>query len=91
MSLLSQCSTEQLIQYVNSSTCYKQVLENYGVKKIEALNQKFDSSLHYCASTEVNDEVESDTVVKVMMNGYMYKDRVLKPSMVIVSKKSEEN
>ena len=70
---------------------YKQVLENYGVKKIEALNQKFDSSLHYCASTEVNDEVESDTVIKVMMNGYMYKDRVLKPSMVIVSKKSEEN
>ena len=69
---------------------YKQVLENYGVKKIDALNQKFDSNVHYCASTEVNDEVEADTVIKVMMNGYMYKDRVLKPSMVIVSKKSEE-
>lgn len=32
MSLLSQCSTEQLIQYVNSSTCYKQVLEKLGYR-----------------------------------------------------------
>ena len=30
MSLLSKCSSEQLVEYVNSSTCYKQVLEKLG-------------------------------------------------------------
>ena len=70
---------------------FNQVLENNDVKKIDALNKKFDSNYHECISVEVNDEVESETVTKVMTNGYMYKDRVLKPSTVIVSKKSEEN
>ena len=32
MSLLNNCSTEQLIQYVESSTCYKQVLEKLGYR-----------------------------------------------------------
>ena len=69
---------------------YKQVLENYGVKKIEALNQKFDYTIHQAMEEEVNNDVEDGTVVKVISNGYMYKDRVLKPSMVIVSKKEEK-
>ena len=69
---------------------YKQVLENYGVKKIEALNQKFDYTVHQAMEEEINNEVENGTVIKVISNGYMYKDRVLKPSMVIVSKKEEK-
>lgn len=70
---------------------FNQVLESNDVKKIEALNKKFDSNYHECINVEVNDEIESETVIKVMTNGYMYKDRVLKPCRVIVSKKSEEN
>lgn len=69
---------------------YKQVLENYGVKKIEALNQKFDYTVHQAMDEEINNDVEDGTVIKVISNGYMYKDRVLKPSMVIVSKKEEK-
>lgn len=73
------------------SSRYNQILENYDVKKINALNQKFDHTLHQAMDEEINDDVESGTIIKVLMNGYLYKDRVLKPSMVIVSKKSEEN
>lgn len=79
-----------LVGFTMINNRYKQVLEHYGVKKIEALNAKFDHTIHQAMEEEINDDVEPGTVLKVMMNGYMYKDRVLKPSMVIVSKKSEE-
>ena len=74
-------------QMVNGQ--FKNILETYGVKKIDALNKPFDPTVHQAVETEVNDELPEDTIVKVFMDGYMYKDRVLKPSMVIVSKKSE--
>ncbi len=60
MSLLSQCSTEQLTQYVNSSTCYKQVLEKLGYRACsgsvqqllrERLRVENISTEHFTAST----------------------------------------
>ncbi len=67
---------------------FNQVLEKYGVKKIDALNQKFDHNYHEAVEEVVNDELEPGTIVSVQMNGYCYKDRVLRPSRVVVSKKS---
>lgn len=79
-----------LVGFTMINSRYKQILEHYGVKKIEALNAKFDHTIHQAMEEEVNDDVEAGTIIRVMMNGYLYKDRVLKPSMVVVSKKSEE-
>lgn len=70
---------------------FNQILEKYGVKKIEALNQKFDHNFHEAVEEVVNDDVEPGTIVNVQINGYCYKDRVLRPSRVIVSKKSSED
>lgn len=70
---------------------FNQILEKYGVKKIEAMNQKFDHNFHEAVEEVVNDDVEPGTIINVQINGYCYKDRVLRPSRVIVSKKSSED
>ena len=63
----------------------KQILEHYEVKQIDALNKPFDPSFHSAIETIKVDGVEPNTVVEVIITGYTYKDRVLRPSMVKVS------
>lgn len=64
----------------------KRTLESYGVTKIEALNKPFDPAYHEAFEVVEAEGVESDTVVAVLTEGYMYKDRILRPSVVKVSK-----
>ena len=64
----------------------KNILENYGVVQIDCLNKPFDPSVHSALETVEVEGVESNIVVEVVMTGYMYKDRVLRPAMVKVSK-----
>ena len=64
----------------------KNILENYGVVQIDCLNKPFDPSFHSALETVEKEGVESNVVVEVVMTGYMYKDRVLRPSIVKVSK-----
>ena len=64
----------------------KRTLESYGVTKIEALNKPFDPTYHEAFEVVEAEGVESDTVVTVITEGYMYKDRILRPSVVKVSK-----
>ena len=63
----------------------KQILEHYEVRQIEALNKPFNPSFHSAIETVKVDGVEPNTVVEEIMTGYVYKDRVLRPSMVKVS------
>lgn len=64
----------------------KQTLEGYGVTKIEALNKPFDPAYHQAIETIEVEGVEPNIVVEVVIEGYNYKDRILRPSMVKVSK-----
>ena len=81
---------EKLKKYLNGfvmvNTRLKQALENYGVKKIEALNKSFDPAYHQALEVVEVEGVEPNIVVEVVMEGYLYKDRILRPSMVKVSK-----
>ena len=68
---------------------YKQMLkvfEDLGVKPIEAVGKAFDANLHNAVMTDENAEGEVDTVVEELQKGYMYKDQVLRHSMVKVKK-----
>ena len=67
------------------NTQIQQILENYGVKKIEALNKPFDPTIHAAIETIEKEGIEAGIVVEEVVTGYMYKDRVLRPSMVKVS------
>lgn len=64
----------------------KRTLESYGVSKIDALNKPFDPSIHEAFEVVEADGIESDIIVEVITEGYLYKDRVLRPSVVKVSK-----
>lgn len=70
-----------------------QTLESEGVKEIvPELNKKFDPSV--MQAVDVEDGEENDLVTKVMNKGYMLKDRLVRPAMVVVSKipqKEEKN
>ena len=70
---------------------FSTILEKYGVKKIEALNKKFDHNYHQAVVEIENDEAEVGTVINEMQCGYTMHDKLLRPSMVGVSKKTEKN
>ena len=64
----------------------QQVMNDYGVQKIKDLGETFNPNIHQAIETIEVEGVGSGQVVEVVMQGYMYKDRVLRPSMVKVSK-----
>lgn len=66
---------------------YKQLLttfEELGVKPIEAVGQEFDTNLHNAVMMVDDDSLESGTVAEEMQKGYLYKETVVRHSMVKV-------
>jgi molecular chaperone GrpE len=63
-------------------------LQRAGVETIEALGAPFDPNYHEAVSEVPDDSVESGTVVKELQKGYMLHQRLLRPSMVVVSRKT---
>ena len=66
---------------------YKQMLAELdaaGVKPIECVGQEFDPDFHNAVMQVENDELESGTVAQELQKGYMYKDSVVRHSMVSV-------
>jgi molecular chaperone GrpE len=61
------------------------ILEAEGLKRIEAVGQKFDPNFHEAISQEPAEGVESGTVLGVIRNGYMLGERVIRPAMVRVA------
>lgn len=66
---------------------YKQLLTSFdelGVKPIEAVGKEFDPNLHNAVMMVDDDSLESGTVAEEMQKGYMYKESVVRHSMVKV-------
>lgn len=66
---------------------YKQLqteLDSIGVKPIEAIGKEFDPNFHNAVMQMESDEYESGYVAQEMMKGYMYRDTVVRHSMVAV-------
>ena len=60
------------------------------IDKINTLKKKFDPNFHQ-AMTEIEDnKVEPGTIVQEIQAGYMFGERLLRPSLVSVSKKSDQ-
>jgi molecular chaperone GrpE len=62
------------------------ILEKQYVSPIQALGEPFDPAFHQAMSQEENAEHPPNTVIKEFQKGYMIHDRLLRPSMVVVSK-----
>ena len=65
--------------------------EKIGIKKIESLNEKFDHNLHQAMMEIEKNDCEPGTIVQELIPGYTLHDRLLRPAMVSVSKKPQEN
>ena len=65
--------------------------EKIGIKKVESINQKFDHNFHQAMMEIEKDEMEPGTIVQEILPGYTLHDRLLRPAMVGVSKKTQEN
>jgi molecular chaperone GrpE len=67
------------------------VLDEQGVKKIEAVGNPFDVDYHEALMQRPDDSVEPHTVLDEMEKGYTYKDKVIRHAKVVVSEeKSSE-
>ncbi len=64
------------------------ILSDYGLKKIEALNQPFDFNYHEALLQVPKDGVEPLTVIEEVEKGYMLNDKVIRHSKVIVASES---
>jgi len=64
-------------------------LEKFGLKAIDAEGRHFDPTIHHAMTQVVRDDIEDNTVVEEFRKGYMLKEKVLRPSLVAVSKKPE--
>ena len=71
------------------------IFEKNRITKVEVKNKKFDPNFHQAMSEVEDDETEPGTILQELQAGYMLADRLLRPSLVSVSKKKspkgEEN
>lgn len=63
----------------------KDILASNDVKEIEALGKEFDPVYHQSISMRKDESKESGIVLEVYQKGYTYKDKVLRPAMVIIN------
>ncbi len=64
------------------------ILKEEGVREIDAVGKAFDPSMHEAISFVDTNEYPENTVTAEIRKGYMLSDRVIRPSLVEVSKKA---
>lgn len=60
-------------------------LKKFGVVPVEAKGKPFDPNLHHAVSREDSKEYPENSVCRELQKGYLLNDRLLRPSMVVVS------
>ena len=60
------------------------------IEKIDTFKKKFDPNYHQAMTEVENDKVEAGTIVQEIQSGYMLGNRLLRPSLVAVSKKASK-
>ena len=66
------------------------IFKKSGIESIECINKKFDPNFHQAMLEIENNTKESGIVIQEIQKGYMMKDRLLRPSLVGVTKKTPE-
>jgi len=66
------------------------IFKKNNIEPIKALNEKLDPNLHQAMMEVEDDAKDQGTIVQEIQKGFMMKDRLLRPSLVAVSKKKVE-
>jgi molecular chaperone GrpE len=67
------------------------ILSKNGITPIDSIGKKLDPNLHQAMMEIDDDQKEPATIVQEIQKGFMMKDRLLRPSLVAVSKRTENN
>ena len=67
------------------------ILEKFNVKKINALGEDFNANFHQAMFEKESNEFEVGKVCEIVQDGYTFHDRLLRPVLVGVAKKPDEN
>ena len=70
---------------------FLRVIDKFGLSPIDASGKMFDPSLHHAMTQVERDDIDENMVVEEFRKGYMFREKVLRPSLVAVSKKSAES
>ena len=66
------------------------IFKKNNIEQIKSINEKLDPNLHQAMMEIEDDTKEPGTIIQEIQKGYMMKDRLLRPSLVAVSKKTEK-
>ena len=70
---------------------FQDTLTRFGLKPIEAKGKKFDPNFHQAVSTQATNDLEENTVTEEMRKGYTLNGRLLRPAMVSVAVKGNND
>jgi len=70
---------------------FKDVITNNGLLPIDAIGKTFDPNFHEAVIREETNAMPDNEIVSEMQRGYLFKDRVLRPSLVTVAANTNEN
>jgi molecular chaperone GrpE len=86
----SSLSSERDILRRGMQLIYKQLIDilcNTGVRTIASADELFNPEIHQAVGTVETESIEEGKIVKEFQPGYKFKDRLLRPAMVLVSKR----
>ena len=66
------------------------ILSKNGITSVDSVGKKLDPNLHQAMMEIEDDQKEPGTIIQEIQKGFMMKDRLLRPSLVGVSKKTEK-
>lgn len=66
----------------------QEIFDKLNIEEINPINESFDPDFHQALATKESESLEN-TVIEVMQKGYKLKSKLLRPALVIVSKKSQ--
>ena len=67
------------------------ILDKFNVKKIDALGEDFNANFHQAMFEKETNEFEVGKVCEIVQDGYTFHDRLLRPALVGVAKKLNDN
>ena len=83
---------KKLIEHINIiNKDMISIFKKNSIEPIKAINEKLDPNLHQAMMEVEDDTKDQGTIVQEIQKGFMMKDRLLRPSLVAVSKKKVED
>lgn len=77
------------VSYINKQ--FKTLFDNLGLEVIESLNKEFDPNYHEAVDSVSDEKIKDNMIVKEMQTGYIFKDKIIRPSKVVVNRLEEND